>query len=174
VSNFFLIKFFGGRRVEIVKQKWQLNSPREKTMRIITAILFVAGIFWALFAWLPLSSPIGMFFPIYKYTTKDIWISLLGALLAATGYWIWLGWLVRSLAQRYLLLSPRTFWILVALNHLGWMLSESIPGSFLSYMNLWSFGNIWLITVFFIAILICAINPDKDLKVKLPASSSTS
>jgi hypothetical protein len=119
-------KVLVGSKVRIVKQEGQVNLPNEKAMRITTAILFVVGIYWALFAWILLGGPLGALMPRYQYTDKDVYLSIFGALLSATGYWIWLGWLIRSLRKQYLFLSPRAFWMLAAANHLGWMLYRPV------------------------------------------------
>lgn len=146
---------------------------RGSCVRIITAILFCFGIYFALIAWIPLIAPIGMIFPRYEYTGRDIWVSLLGSLLSATGYWVWLGWLIRSWRQKYLLLSPRAFWLLAAANHLGWLLYSLFPDGFLCNLHRSSFSYAWLIGNLYISLLIFILNPDKNLKSKRIANTPT-
>lgn len=52
-------------------------------MRILHGTLFVAGGPWALIMWMAAALPIGIFMPKYRYTGKDIAISLVCAALGS-------------------------------------------------------------------------------------------
>ena len=140
---------------------------RGVSVRIITTILFCLGTYFAILAWVPLFAPIGIILSDYKYGPTDIWVSILGSLLSVSGYWIWLGWLVRSWKQQYLFLTPKSFWLLAAVNHLGWLLYSLIPGGLLSAMVPNSFTFSWLTGNLYLSLLMVVFNPDKDLKRKV-------
>ena len=135
-------------------------------MRVFTGILFCIGAIWAAFAWVLLFGPSGIFMPRYEFTSKDIGLSLLGALLSATGYWIWFGWLSRSWKQYYLSLSPKSFWILVTLNHAGWLLFGYFSGGeWFAHQGgfLGTFRNVWLIGNILVGTFVLVLRIDEGL-----------
>lgn len=93
-----------------------------RTLRITSGILFVCGLFFAWFAWVLIPTPIGIFLPGSGYQARDVILSITGSILAALGYFIWIGWLYFSINSRYPLLKYKTdFQVLVLVNHLGWL-----------------------------------------------------
>ena len=84
-------------------------------------MLFLAGIFFAAFAWILIPLPIGILLPQYRFTLRDIALSLAGAILSLIGYFVWINWLVYAVNGRFVLRSEKTVqWIAIA-NSLGWL-----------------------------------------------------
>jgi hypothetical protein len=84
-------------------------------------MLFLVGIFFAAFAWILIPLPIGILLPQYRFTLRDIALSLSGAILSLSGYFVWINWLVYAGNGRFVLRSEKTVqWIAIA-NSLGWL-----------------------------------------------------
>ena len=96
-------------------------------MKVVCGILSALGLFWAysaLFIYLLLAKII------FEGTDLGFsWIAYVvtGSILAAFGYWIWTGWIVRLLKGRYHRTSPRVFWTVSLFQHAGWFLWLYMP-----------------------------------------------
>ncbi|MFN7893434.1 MAG: hypothetical protein ACK5OC_24290 [Pirellula sp.] len=90
-------------------------------LRVVFGMLFLAGIFFAAFAWILIPLPIGILLPQYRFTPRDTALSLSGSILSLSGYFVWINWLVYAWSGRFVLQSEKTVqWIAIA-NSLGWM-----------------------------------------------------
>ncbi|HVJ69471.1 MAG TPA: hypothetical protein VM510_15955 [Caulifigura sp.] len=90
-------------------------------IRRVHGLLFAFGLMFAPFAWILLPLPIGILLPEYRYSGPDVALSVSGALLAASGYMLWLGWLRHASTGLFPLQCPKTFFAIVYLHHLGWL-----------------------------------------------------
>jgi hypothetical protein len=90
-------------------------------LRFVFGVLFLAGIFFAAFAWILIPLPIGILLPQYRFTPRDTALSLSGSILSLSGYFVWINWLVYAWSGRFVLQSEKTVqWIAIA-NSLGWL-----------------------------------------------------
>ncbi len=78
-------------------------------------MLFLAGIFFAAFAWILIPLPIGILLPQHRYSLRDIAPTLSGSILSLSGYFVWINWLVCAGNGRFVLRSEQTVqWIAIA------------------------------------------------------------
>ena len=85
--------------------------------------------------------PMGIVMPEYQYQAHDVGFSLVGAVLALVGYWIWIGWGMRWRTGRYPLVSGRRFWTISLLCHALW--AVAIPfGYEKSIVGFWKHGDV--------------------------------
>jgi len=90
-------------------------------IRKLHLLLFVAGLFFASFAWMWLITPIGSFIRSHEYSSRDHVLAHTGAILVMSGYVVWFGWFLHAWKAEYLF-GPKTFFVLVFFHHLGWLL----------------------------------------------------
>lgn len=125
-------------------------------MKVLSAILFVTGIYFALLVWILIPSPVGIFLPKYEYKAHDVILSIVGSLTALSGYFVWLGWGYYSLKGRYLKMTKRKFWTLSLLQHSAWLLFLPM----FSDITVWAFlidGEYDLIKLWIVANIVIAI-----------------
>lgn len=118
--------------------------------RILYGVLFVCGIFFALFCWIFAMLPLGIFSPKYKYTILDTIVSLGISSLALSGYFVWANWFSVSIWEKCQFISKSALHGLSLANHTGWALI--LPVAFREYpwdyftahpvLALWLFINI--------------------------------
>ena len=90
-------------------------------LRYVFGMLFLVGISFAAFAWILILLPIGIALPQNQFTQRDVVLSLSGAILSLSGYFVWINWLVYAGNGRFVLRSEKTVqWIAIA-NSVGWL-----------------------------------------------------
>jgi len=93
-----------------------------KTMRSVSVILFACGIFFALFVWMLIPTPIAIFLPWHRFQMFDIILSISGSILAVSGYFIWIGWILFAVDGRYAFLKyEEDFQVISIVHHVGWL-----------------------------------------------------
>lgn len=91
-------------------------------IRLFTAVLFFTGIVWALFAWILIFAPIGIFIDSYNFQNKDIFISCFGSIQAIIGYFLWFQWGYFTFRKRFYKISFAKVWLLSFINHFLWFI----------------------------------------------------
>jgi hypothetical protein len=113
-------------------------------LRLLFGALFVGGCFFAAFAWFLIPTPLGIFLPDYRYTSRDVAMSLLGCGLSLTGYFLWANWLFFAIRGKFFPNSGVLIQSLSCANHVGWLvffpfLRETDILEFLTALPLFAF-----------------------------------
>lgn len=91
-------------------------------LRCVCGLCLLFGCFFSLFAWVFIPLPIGILMPEYQFTMRDSVLSVIGSILAISGYFVWLSWAHFLFKARFPILSPVAFSLLVLANHVGWFI----------------------------------------------------
>jgi hypothetical protein len=123
-------------------------------MRILTGLLFLTGFFWAFLLWPLLLVPVINLLGGSRLQNGHWFMAISGAVLAAVGYFIWLGWGTYALTGRYPGERPRLFWLASLALHSAWLLfiaaingqssSPCLMSDVSPLILVWIFGNIGL------------------------------
>ncbi|HVX91268.1 MAG TPA: hypothetical protein VHC20_06640 [Candidatus Paceibacterota bacterium] len=119
-------------------------------MRALTAALAIGGIPWCFLVGILLFSSVSAF---TAGEQRDMEVIVFSA-LSLLGFFIWVGWVIHALKERYLVRSW-AFWFLSAATHLGWAMtfrkaigasmgSSSAGGWLFSCMLCWILLNVAL------------------------------
>jgi hypothetical protein len=111
-------------------------------MRLVTAILFLLGCFWALICWAFVISPVGILIPGYEFQAHDVVSSLVASILSIVGYFVWFGWGFYWKNNRFPLVTKSTFWAISLAVHLLWLLAFPFLLE-MSYRDLFEAGMIF-------------------------------
>ncbi len=138
----------------------------EKTMlafRLLSAVQFLGGCFFAAFAWVLILTPLGIFQPRYQYTMSDALLSLGVCALSLSGYIVWIGWIYLAISGRFLLKRPLLMQSIAIGNHLGWLVffpamnHDNLAGFYAHNPTLvmWIVGNLCIAVV--VLIYFCVV-----------------
>lgn len=100
------------------------DPPRIGTvwlLRLLAGFQFLGGVFFAMFAWVLIFTPLGIFLPEYQYRLRDVVLSIAGATLAITGYFVWANWFLYAVRGRFFRNWGVAVQLISLMNHLGWL-----------------------------------------------------
>lgn len=99
----------------------QPGNGFELPLRLLAGFQFLGGIVFAAFAWVLIFTPLGIFFPEYQYDLRDVVLSIMGAPLAITGYFVWANWFLYAVRGRFFRNWGVAVQLISLMNHLGWL-----------------------------------------------------
>ena len=89
-------------------------------MKSVCGVLFIVGIYYAIFVWMFIPMLSGIFMPEYDYQFNDIFFSVGGSINSLIGYYVWIGWAYFYFRARFPFVSSKTFWSISVVNHISW------------------------------------------------------